>query len=80
MHDVLLIGGMARAISQKFGVTITAKQIRALILGGLLPEPSRLGPFRAFRAEDITMVEHALRAAGRLPGADGATARELCHA
>jgi hypothetical protein len=71
---MMLISDLAKAVSKKYGVKVLPKHIRAVEARGLIPSPSRLGPFRVYGAEDAARVEEALRATGRLPARPAAEA------
>lgn len=47
--------------------------VRRVFTRGLLPEPTRLGPYRVVAAADVPAVEAALRSAGYLPPAPKST-------
>jgi hypothetical protein len=58
--EVYTIGGLAR----HFGVE--AWQVRRLFQRNLLPPAARLGAWRVVTADDLPVVEQALRSAGYL--------------
>ncbi len=63
----ITIGQLSEAISRRAQRHIEAWQIRRTIKRGLLPEPPRVGAYRAFSSDQIPAVESALRTAGYLP-------------
>jgi len=66
--NVLTIGAVAR----RFGCT--RWQVRRLFERGLLPPAPRVGAYRVIAADDLPVVEEALRRAGYLPAEVAAAA------
>jgi DNA-binding transcriptional MerR regulator len=59
-------------VAKRFGCQ--AWQVRRVITRGLLAEPSRVGVYRVFFAEQLPDIEAALRQGGYLPTGGGAHA------
>jgi transposase-like protein len=59
------------AVARKYGVQVW--QVRRLFERRILPEPARIGHYRVVRADELPAIEMALREAGYLPSAVGAS-------
>lgn len=60
MPQVLIVGEVARRLGVK------PWQVRRVVERGLVPEPTRIGAYRAFAESDLPALDAALRQAGYL--------------